>query len=46
MPKQLNDILNELNIEVDFIGFHGQTIFHDSKKKFQNKLVMENYYLK
>ena len=30
---------------IDLVGFHGQTIFHDSKKKFQNNLVMENFYL-
>ncbi len=29
----VNEIQSDLEINVDFIGFHGQTIFHDSKKK-------------
>ena len=29
----VNEILDTSKIEVDLIGFHGQTIFHDSKKK-------------
>ena len=29
----VNKILEVSKIEIDFLGFHGQTIFHDSKKK-------------
>ena len=31
-----NKIINKSDHEVDLIGFHGQTIFHDASKKFQN----------
>ena len=36
--EAVNNILNELIIEVDFLGFHGQTIFHDSKKKLSKQI--------
>ena len=34
----VNEILETSKIKLDLIGFHGQTIFHDSKKK-NNKAV-------
>ncbi len=34
----VNEILTISKIEVDFIGFHGQTIFHDSNKKITKQL--------
>jgi anhydro-N-acetylmuramic acid kinase len=34
----VNEILDTSKIEVDLIGFHGQTIFHDSKKKISKQL--------
>ena len=36
--EAVNNILNELKIEVDFLGFHGQTIYHDSKKKLSKQI--------
>ena len=30
----VNEILNNNKIDVDLLGFHGQTIFHDSKKNY------------
>ena len=30
-----NKIINKSDYEVDLIGFHGQTIFHDAKKNFK-----------
>ena len=40
-----NDLIKNNNLNIDFIGFHGHTLFHDSKKKFLNKLEMEIFYL-
>ena len=34
----VNEILNNNKIDVDLLGFHGQTIFHDSKKKITKQL--------
>ena len=34
----VNLIFEELKIEIDFVGFHGQTIFHDSSKKVSIQL--------
>ena len=36
--KIVKEILNEANINIDFIGFHGQTIFHDSKIKLSKQI--------
>ena len=32
--KVVKKILNKSKVNIDFIGFHGQTIFHSAKKKF------------
>ena len=32
----VNEIVKEYKSNIDFIGFHGQTIFHNAKKKFQS----------
>ena len=38
------EVINQLNVSDDtIIGFHGQTIYHNPKKKFQNNLEMVNY---
>ena len=34
----VNEIITNSEIEVDFIGFHGHTIFHDSKKKISKQV--------
>ena len=34
----VNEILKTSKIKIDFLGFHGQTIFHDSKKKITKQL--------
>ena len=34
----VKEILNNNKIDVDLLGFHGQTIFHDSKKKITKQL--------
>ena len=34
----VNKILETSKIEIDLLGFHGQTIFHDSKKKISKQL--------
>ena len=34
--KVLEKVLKGIENKVDLIGFHGQTIFHNSKKKYQN----------
>ena len=40
--------INKIDQEIDLIGFHGQTIFHDSKKKDFNsigqwKVIIKSY---
>ena len=36
--EKIKHILVEHNNEIDLIGFHGQTIFHDSQKKISKQL--------
>ena len=36
--KSVNKILKKNKINVDFIGFHGQTIFHNANKKITKQL--------
>jgi len=36
--KAVNKIISKSNIKIDFIGFHGQTIFHNSKEKISVQL--------
>ena len=43
--KAVNETLKISRSSVDLIGFHGQTIFHDTKKKLPNNWEMENFYL-
>ena len=33
-----NKIMKEVGVEIDFIGFHGQTIYHNSDKKISKQL--------
>ena len=33
-----NDIVKKNDLNIDFIGFHGHTIFHDSKKKISKQI--------
>ena len=36
--KAVNEILKEKKAKIDFIGFHGQTIYHNAKKKITRQL--------
>ena len=36
--KAVNEILKKIKINVDFLGFHGQTIFHNMKEKISKQL--------
>ena len=36
--KAVNETIEKFNSNIDLIGFHGQTIFHDSKKKVSKQL--------
>ena len=36
--KAVNEILKKKNINIDFVGFHGQTIFHNVKEKISKQL--------
>ena len=36
--KAVNEILKKKKVNIDFIGFHGQTIFHNDDKKITKQL--------
>ena len=36
--KVVNEMIEKFNSNIDLIGFHGQTIFHDPKKKISKQL--------
>ena len=36
--KAVNKIVKKSGVDIDFIGFHGQTIFHDNKNKISKQL--------
>ena len=36
--KAVKHILEEFNVKLDLIGFHGQTLFHDSDKKITKQI--------
>ena len=36
--KAVNKILQKTKVNVDFIGFHGQTIYHNAKEKISKQL--------
>jgi len=36
--KVVMDIINNTKIKIDFVGFHGQTIFHNAKEKVSEQL--------
>ena len=36
--KAANEIIKKTKVNIDFIGFHGQTIFHNNKEKISKQL--------
>ena len=36
--KVVNNLINDANIDIDFVGFHGQTIFHNAVEKITVQL--------
>ncbi len=36
--ESVNKILKKTKINIDFIGFHGQTIFHNAKEKITKQI--------
>jgi len=36
--KTVNEILKKTKVKVDFVGFHGQTIYHNAKERISNQL--------
>ena len=36
--KAVNEMIKESSVEIDFIGFHGQTIFHNADEKISKQL--------
>ncbi len=36
--KAVNETLKKTSLDIDFIGFHGQTIFHNSKERITKQL--------
>ena len=43
--KAVNETTKISNSQINIIGFHGQTIFHNSQENISNQLGDENYYL-
>ena len=40
--NSINKTINKFNLKIDFIGFHGQTIYHNFKKKVSIQLGSPN----
>ena len=40
--KAVKQILKETKTNIDFIGFHGQTIYHNAKEKISKQLGTSN----
>ena len=40
----VNEIIEESKSNIDFVGFHGQTIFHNAREKISKQLGDENYF--
>ena len=38
LPYVMNEIIHKNKSNIDFIGFHGQTIFHNAKEKISKQL--------
>jgi len=36
--KAVNEVIKEINFNIDFVGFHGQTIFHNADEKISKQL--------
>ena len=36
--KAVNNLIDDTNIDIDFVGFHGQTIFHNAAEKISVQL--------
>ena len=36
--KAINEVIKEVNFNIDFVGFHGQTIFHNADEKISKQL--------
>ena len=36
--KAVNEVLKKTKVNVDFIGFHGQTIFHNAEEKITKQI--------
>ena len=36
--KIVNDIIKNININIELVGFHGQTIYHNSEKKISKQI--------
>ena len=36
--EAVNEIINEFKLNIDLVGFHGQTIFHNAKEKISKQL--------
>ena len=42
--KVVNEIIENSKTNIDFLGFHGQTIFHNAKEKISKQLGTANYF--